>query len=167
MRPRGGDTVHASIQVAHFHVSTSQPPGVPHAVVLELYTAGCSRHCSHCHNKQLWSFTAGNRLTSAEAAHCLDGNFAVGAVGITGGEPLEQPGIVMFCRQVRQGTKLPLVVYTNGLHPDKLAEIITYRDCVVIGGPTSAEITEDELLLQAQCEAACREVGATLVWWRQ
>ena len=98
----------------------------PDKVAATLFTVGCNFRCPFCHNLSL---VAGNGdklelLTQEEVLQFLKKRSNVlEGVCVTGGEPLIQPDIEDFLREVRKmGYKIKLD--TNGAFPDKLQKLI-------------------------------------------
>ena len=98
----------------------------PDKVAATLFTVGCNFRCPFCHNLSL---VAGNGdklelLTQEEVLQFLKKRSNVlEGVCVTGGEPLIQPDIDDFLREVRKmGYKIKLD--TNGAFPDKLKKLI-------------------------------------------
>ena len=98
----------------------------PDKVAATVFTVGCNFRCPFCHN---FSLVCGNSdklelLTQEEILQFLKKRRNVlEGVCVTGGEPLIQPDIEQFLRNVREmGYKIKLD--TNGAFPDKLKSLI-------------------------------------------
>ncbi len=97
----------------------------PGQVAATLFTVGCNMRCPFCHNRDL-VFVPENfsYLDPEEVLDFLRKRQGIlDAVCITGGEPLLQPGLKEFVREVHElGYKVK--VDTNGLFPKRLKELV-------------------------------------------
>ena len=97
----------------------------PGKVACTVFTAGCNMRCPFCHNKDLvfipenFSYVDPDDILEflSKRQGILD------AVCITGGEPLLQPGLLDFVRQIKE-LGYQVKVDTNGLMPDKLKQLV-------------------------------------------
>ena len=114
----------------------------PGEVACTIFTCGCNMKCPFCHNRDLvfipenFSYTDPDDVISflEKRQGILE------AVCITGGEPLLQPGITDFLKQVKDlGYKVK--VDTNGLMPDKMRLIVEsgYVDYIAMDIKNSLE----------------------------
>lgn len=98
-------------------------PGKISAVV---FTAGCNFRCPYCHNPALVdpALTLPSP-TSPEAvlAFLARRRGLLEAVVISGGEPLLQPDLMAFCREIRSMGYF-LKIDTNGSRPKKLQRLL-------------------------------------------
>ena len=97
----------------------------PGKVACTIFTGGCNLRCPFCHNALLVTKMEESEKYSPEKileflstrTKLLDG------VCITGGEPLLQPDIQDFIKEIKNmGYKLKLD--TNGFYPDKLIKLV-------------------------------------------
>ena len=98
----------------------------PGHVSCTVFTAGCNMKCPFCHNRDLVfipeNFEFYNPENIFELLRKRQGT--LDAVAITGGEPLLQPGLKDFIKEVRRlGFKVKLD--TNGYYPDRLREFVS------------------------------------------
>ncbi|MBQ1877896.1 MAG: anaerobic ribonucleoside-triphosphate reductase activating protein [Erysipelotrichaceae bacterium] len=114
----------------------------PGEVACTIFTAGCNLRCPFCHNRDL-VFIPENfvNVDPDDILEFLKKRYGIlEAVCITGGEPLLQPGLLDFLRQVKDiGYKIKLD--TNGLYPDKLKQAVEsgYVDYVAMDIKNSPE----------------------------
>lgn len=66
-----------------------------------VYLAGCSHHCPGCHNPQSWDPQGGTEMSVDEIMQVIDYNEA--PVTLSGGDPLQHPGVLELARRVREG----------------------------------------------------------------
>lgn len=97
----------------------------PGKVACTVFTAGCNMRCPFCHNKDL-VFIPDN-FTYTDPDDILDflskRQGILDAVCITGGEPMLQPGLLDFVKQIKELGYM-VKVDTNGLMPDKLKQLV-------------------------------------------
>ena len=123
-------------------LTTLDFPGVVSAL---LFTQGCNFHCPYCHNRQLIP----QRREHGEEAMPERENVllflqkrrdVLDGLVISGGEPLLQPDLKNFCREVKTlGYKIKLD--TNGSMPQRLAALLEENllDYVAVDLKTSVE----------------------------
>ena len=96
----------------------------PGEVAAVLFTPGCNLRCPYCHNPDLAAppYTE-NLIEAAEIGRFLEQRSGVlGAVCVTGGEPLLHSDLPAFLEPLRRrGFKIK--VDTNGTLPERLAKI--------------------------------------------
>ena len=96
----------------------------PGRTACTVFTGGCNLRCPFCHNADLVRTPmAGPNLTDEVLTYLARRQGILDGVCITGGEPLLQPDLVDFIRQVKElgyGVKLD----TNGSLPDRLAALL-------------------------------------------
>lgn len=94
----------------------------PGKTACTVFTPGCDLRCPFCHNAPL--------VTGKPDGICMDEFFAflkkrqgiLDGVAVTGGEPLLQPGLEDFLREIKKlGYQVKLD--TNGFHPDRLRAV--------------------------------------------
>jgi len=96
----------------------------PGKVAATIFTGGCNLRCPFCHNAGLVKTpTANNNMKDDVIKYLASRRSLLDGICITGGEPLIQPDLEDFIREVREmGYSLKLD--TNGSFPDKLAHIL-------------------------------------------
>jgi len=97
----------------------------PGNMAATVFTGGCNFRCPFCHNKQLVFLNHNETEISKQEIldYLNDRKKILDGVAITGGEPLLQPGIQSFLKDVRKiGMKIKLD--TNGTFFEKLKEIV-------------------------------------------
>lgn len=107
---------------------------VPGLTTLNVFTAGCSKRCAGCHNKELWDHDHPEAFKVDALG--LMAKFDPGlhdAVCWLGGEPTEQPRLLETARALRsQGVKQ--VLYTGLEAHEVPSEVMEAVDVVVAGG---------------------------------
>ena len=98
----------------------------PGKVACTVFTGGCNLRCPFCHNASLVVGAPGDgAIREAELSAFLKKRRGVlDGVCVTGGEPLLQPDIADFLRQVR-ALGYPVKLDTNGCFPDRLKEMVS------------------------------------------
>ena len=97
----------------------------PGKVACTLFTAGCNLRCPFCHNASLVTHIDNSNIyKKEEILSYLKKRYGVlEGVCISGGEPLLQPNIEDFIREVKSlGYSVKLD--TNGFYPDKLISLV-------------------------------------------
>ncbi len=97
----------------------------PGKTACTVFTGGCNWRCPFCHNSAL--------VTDLNTVETIDEEefFAflkkrkgiLDGVAITGGEPLMQPDIIEFIKDIR-ALGYPIKLDTNGSYPEKLKEVV-------------------------------------------
>jgi pyruvate formate lyase activating enzyme len=143
-----------------------------------IFFGGCNLYCPFCHNPELvrpdlleeqFSLSEDDVL----AALCERRGFVEG-ICVTGGEPLLHEGLAAFLSRLREETKLPVKLDTNGTLPSRLSEIIGSVDYLAIdvkaspdrypdatGGRTTIAPVLESIALARQVKAY--EVRTTMV----
>ena len=95
----------------------------PEHTACTVFTAGCNFRCPFCHNASLVE-CRGDEISTADFFAFLEKRKGLlDGVAITGGEPLLQPDIKEFIKEIRaRGYAVKLD--TNGSFPDKLKELL-------------------------------------------
>ena len=89
-----------------------------------VFTGGCNLRCPFCHNADLVRTPiAGPNLTDEVLTYLARRQGILDGVCITGGEPLLQPDLVDFLRQVKE-LGYAVKLDTNGALPDRLAALL-------------------------------------------
>lgn len=97
----------------------------PGRVACTLFTGGCDLRCPFCHNAPLVISPGRGTISEEEILSYLARRKGVlDGVALTGGEPLLQPGLPDFIREVR-GMGFKVKLDTNGCHPDRLEAVIS------------------------------------------
>ena len=97
----------------------------PGKVACTLFTAGCNLRCPFCHNASLVTHIDNTNIYKKEEilSYLQKRQGILEGVCISGGEPLLQPDIENFIRDVKTlGYKVKLD--TNGFFPDKLISLV-------------------------------------------
>lgn len=95
----------------------------PGEVACIIFTAGCNFRCPFCHNSPL--ICAETETDTDEIFRYLKKRRGVlDGVVISGGEPLEQPDIIDFIREIR-GMNYRIKLDTNGSYPDRLSLLLS------------------------------------------
>ena len=97
-----------------------------------IYLCGCPFRCPWCQNPDL---ALGNAevLKSIKLGDIVDSvreNFLIGAVSLTGGEPLMQEDTIALIESLKRETGLLLKIDTNGFYPERLEEALPFLDSV-------------------------------------
>ncbi len=100
-----------------------------------VYLAGCRHHCPGCHNPQSWDPQGGTEMSVDELMQVIDYNEA--PVTLSGGDPLQHPGVLELARRVREGG-YNLWCYTGHTWEEitsdpHLLEVVQLCDVVVEG----------------------------------
>lgn len=97
----------------------------PGHMAATIFTGGCNFRCPFCHNRSLvFLEEADEEISSGDVLDYLEKRKGIlDGVCVTGGEPLLQPNIKQFIKNIKNiGLKVKLD--TNGTSPDKLKELI-------------------------------------------
>ena len=97
----------------------------PGKVACTLFTAGCNLRCPFCHNASLVTHIDNSNIYKKEEilSYLKKRQGILEGVCISGGEPLLQPDIESFVREVKElGYKVKLD--TNGFYPEKLISLV-------------------------------------------
>ena len=138
----------------------------PGKMACTVFTGGCNLRCPFCHNSPLVinppkeSFYPDEEIFAflAKRKGILDG------IAITGGEPLMQPDIEDFIKEVKN-RGFAVKIDTNGTYPEKLRRIVengladyvamdvksslgSYSQCVGIGNYDTSKIEESVAFLK-------------------
>lgn len=97
----------------------------PEKVACTVFTAGCNFRCPFCHNASLVvDIPEETEITEEAFFHFLKKRQGIlDGVCVSGGEPLLQPGIEEFIRQIKE-LGYAVKVDTNGSYPDKLKYLV-------------------------------------------
>lgn len=106
-------------------------------LAIEVYVAGCTRHCPGCHNPETWDFAGGAEIDS-DWLQSLERSIQCGAlvdkIWILGGEPLDQnPREFEALVNCLYNYKLPLWLFTSYELEDVPATILPYFDYIKTG----------------------------------
>lgn len=96
----------------------------PGRTACTVFTGGCNLRCPFCHNADLVRTPlAGPNLADEVLTYLTRRQGILDGVCITGGEPLLQPDLVDFIRQVKE-LGYAVKLDTNGALPDRLAALL-------------------------------------------
>ena len=96
----------------------------PGRVACTVFLGGCDMRCPFCHNAELIDGTAPAVMEEEELLSFLKKRRGLlDGVAITGGEPLLRPDILSLAEKIT-ALGYPLKMDTNGMHPDRLRELI-------------------------------------------
>lgn len=98
----------------------------PGRVACTVFTAGCNMRCPFCHNAALVTeIDPAERIEADEILRFLKKRVGLlDGVAITGGEPLLQPDLADFIREVR-ALGFSIKLDTNGSFPDRLEALVS------------------------------------------
>ena len=96
----------------------------PGHVACIVFTGGCNFRCPFCHNASLVHATAEPIDATEILAYLQKRRAMLDGVTVTGGEPLLQPDLADFLRQIK-ALGYDIKLDTNGSCPDRLAALIT------------------------------------------
>lgn len=105
----------------------------PKKMALVLFTPGCDIRCKFCHNPQLIKYDTLNKMEVELIKDEVDENIDfIDAIVLSGGEPLLHLDVIkQFIAQAKDADLL-IKLDTNGLHPDKLIDVIDDIDYVAM-----------------------------------
>lgn len=138
-------------------------PGKISAVV---FTAGCNFRCPYCHNPALVSPEPPSP-SAPSLEDVLDfltrRRGLLEAVVISGGEPLLQPDIMDFCREIRS-LKFCIKIDTNGSRPRRLAQLIEagLTDYIAMDVKTDPDDYAPELWANGAPEPICESIRVVM-----
>lgn len=90
-----------------------------------VFTGGCNLRCPFCHNAGLVRTpNASNNLYSEVLAYLKSRRGVLEGVCVTGGEPLLQPDLIDFLKEVKS-MGFDIKLDTNGSLPKKLGEVLS------------------------------------------
>ncbi len=96
----------------------------PGHTAVTVFTEGCNLRCPFCHNSSLVVDKDDTYLNEKDVFDLIEKRKGLlDGVAITGGEPLLQPDIADFMREVR-ARGFAVKLDTNGSMPDKLKELL-------------------------------------------
>jgi len=104
---------------------------------LEVYVAGCTRHCPGCHNPETWSFDQGKACV--HLFRRIERILQLGVVKqiwVMGGEPLDQPmpSLLAFLMNSLIQSVENIVLWTGYEEADVPEEIFEFVDAIKVGG---------------------------------
>ncbi len=99
----------------------------PGLVACTVFTGGCDLRCPFCHNSGLvLSPRAAEGYSVDEVLNHLKKRKGIlEGIAVSGGEPLLQPDLKDFLRQIREIGDYKIKLDTNGTHPQLLADVIS------------------------------------------
>jgi anaerobic ribonucleoside-triphosphate reductase activating protein len=110
---------------------------VPGEIAVAIYLAGCSIHCPHCQNKELWDRTSGIAMSVGTIVDCIKEHPLAESVVFLGGEPTDQIDFLQgICGAITNKKK---VLYT-GREFEWLPSELTDNLDMIICGPYRKEL---------------------------
>lgn len=99
----------------------------PGLTACTVFTGGCDLRCPFCHNSSLVLDPRGTDGYTVDEvlSHLKKRKGILDGICISGGEPLLQPDLEDFLRQIRDIGGYKIKLDTNGTHPERLASIIS------------------------------------------
>ena len=103
-----------------------------------IYFAGCSHHCSGCHNPQSWNIDNGNLMSVSELLDLI-GESDFNNVTFTGGDPFYQvEGVTELAKEIKCNTDKDIWCYSGYrfeeiMSDNKLSMLLPYIDVLVDG----------------------------------
>ncbi|MCD7781536.1 MAG: anaerobic ribonucleoside-triphosphate reductase activating protein [Methanosphaera sp.] len=105
----------------------------PGKMALVLFTPGCDLRCRYCHNPQLLKSEKLTRMDVDLILDELDDNIDfIDGIVLSGGEPLLKVDVINEFIIKAKDNNLLIKLDTNGLHPDKLVEVVDDLDYVAM-----------------------------------
>ncbi len=96
----------------------------PEKLACTVFTGGCNFRCPFCHNASLVTHIDHDSLDENEVlAYIEQRKKVLDGVCITGGEPMLQPDLKVFCEKIK-GMGLLVKIDTNGSYPEKLKTLM-------------------------------------------
>lgn len=116
---------------------------------LTIFSQGCFRNCSDCHNPNTHDPTGGYEITVSEVASMIDSNPLLSGITFSGGEPFLQPLTLSLVAKMAHEKKLNVICYTGYLY-EELLENPSHRTLVeacdyIIDGPYIKDLRNLEL----------------------
>lgn len=115
---------------------------IPHRA-LEIYVAGCSRHCEGCHNPQTWDFDIGTPYNEYDVERAITQRMSrmrtLDSIWVLGGEPLDSDiesvcNLLKVCKRHLTGELILFTSYSFGEQKDKaLHRVFEYATWVKTG----------------------------------
>jgi hypothetical protein len=89
---------------------------IPGVTTLNIFTAGCTLKCPHCHNQELWDFN--HPRAQALNLACLHERINASlplpkAICWMGGEPLDNPELLPTMQELKKSFSLPQVLFSG------------------------------------------------------
>lgn len=144
-------------------LTTLDFPGVVSAVA---FTQGCNFHCPYCHNAHLIPAHHGSEpgpVPEDVLAFLHKRRDILDGLVISGGEPLMQPDLEAFCRELKQ-MGYAVKLDTNGSFPTDLAALLESRllDYVAVDVKTAPQNYAPQLCNDPEAGARLAETFAVL-----
>lgn len=125
---------------------------------LVIWTAGCSKHCYHCSNPELWEAEPEKNIdvpTLVKMIRAAIGDNDVQGITVTGGDPFEQYEELLDMLEDLQGVSKDIAVYTGytieelykNLSADEMERVRRFV-AVLIDGRYVEELNDDNCVLR-------------------
>ena len=112
---------------------------------LVIWTRGCSKHCEHCANPELWDSGGGREVSAGEIAQIIlniHRETPIDGITISGGDPLEQAQELLELLEAVKGDIEDILVYTGyeyeelkDIHQPEYINRLEQNISVLIDGP--------------------------------
>lgn len=103
-------------------ISESVVDGV--SVRYTIFTQGCPRHCSGCHNKRTWDPRGGYDADTDDLIREFTSNRLISGITLSGGEPMLQPEPCLAIARAARAAGLTVWMYTGY----RIEDLIVMRD---------------------------------------
>lgn len=125
---------------------------------LVIWTVGCSKHCEHCSNQELWEADPSREISVEElsnAIHEVANVSKIDGITFTGGDPLEQPEELLALLKLLQDITDDVLVYTGytfeqakkAIDSNLFNELEQYI-AVLVDGPYIDALNDNQVVLR-------------------
>ena len=128
-----------------------------------IFTQGCPRHCSGCHNQNTWDMNGGEvRLSESILRELSDSQ---NDITISGGEPLSQwSALLRLLKLIHEQTDKRVWLYTGytvDLNQNFYKVLARYVD-VIVDGKFVEELKDPDLLLRGSSNQRLVDIKASV-----
>ncbi len=124
-----------------------------------IWVCGCSRHCPHCANPELWQWNIRKEVPVATLSKMLHDlqreSTPIDGITFTGGDPMEQPEELAALLELIGDITDDILIYTGAQYEDlpylmseEILRTITDRAGVIIDGPYIHERNDNRVYLR-------------------